>query len=129
MASSEMTITNGPPKTASVTRLSPVASGNERQDVSESGKVSPQKVESGVTRDSVVEAVSDISDYVQNISRELQFQIDDDVGSTIITVVDRETGDIIRQIPSEEVVQLARHIAENAADPSRGLLLDSKGQN
>ena len=129
MASSEIAITNGMPKAGNVTRLSSAESGKERQEMSGGGKVSPQKVGPEVTRETVMEAVSDISDYVQNISRELQFQIDDDIGSTIITVLDRTTGDIIRQIPSEEVVQLARYIAENGSDSSKGLLLDSKGQN
>ena len=129
MTGSELTIANGVSSPASVARLVPVAGGNGRQDVSESGKVSPQPAEPVVTREAVEAAVSDISDYVQNISRELQFQIDDAVGSTIITVTDRETGDIIRQIPQEEVVRLARFIAENAPDPVTGLLVNVEGAN
>lgn len=127
MNSSELTIANGVSNLASVARPAPVTSGNERQDVSASGKVSPQQAEPAVTREAVAAAVSDISDYVQNISRELQFQIDDNVGSTVITVTDRETGDIIRQIPQEEVVRLARYIAENAPDPVTGLLVNVEG--
>lgn len=127
MASSDLTIVNGPPQTGNVARTPAPANTSGRQDLSESGKVSPQPVEPEVTRDDIVEAVSDISDFVQTISRELQFQVDDDIGSTIITVRDRDTGDIIRQIPSEEAVQLARYIAENGPDPALGLLINSKG--
>jgi flagellar protein FlaG len=128
MTGSEIAIAKGVANLASVTRLSPATSETpERQHVSEGGKVSPQTGEQKVSRESVKEAVSDISDYVQNISRELQFQIDEAIDRTIITVVDKETGDTIRQIPSEEVIQLARHIAENGPDPVKGLLINSEG--
>ncbi|MEH6616214.1 MAG: flagellar protein FlaG [Porticoccus sp.] len=98
-----------------------------RQDMPESGKVSPQQPVSEVTRDEVVEAVSDISNYIQNVSRELQFQVDDQAGSTIITVTDSGTDEVIRQIPSEEIVAMARYIAENTPDPVKGLLMNSEG--
>jgi len=100
---------------------------NTRQDVAESGKVSPQSEAPEATRAEVVEAVSDISDYIQTISRELQFQVDDQLGSTIITVTDKETDEVVRQIPSEEIVAMARYIAENAPDPVKGLLMNGEG--
>lgn len=99
----------------------------ERQEVSESGKVSPQEVTQKVDAEDVVQAVIDITEYVQNVSRDLQFQIDKQTGDTIVTVIDTETKEIIRQIPSEEIVAMARHIAENAPDPVKGLLMNGEG--
>ncbi len=52
-------------------------------------------------------AVKDISEKVQNYQRSLQFHVDEDSGRTIITVIDKETEEIIRQIPPEEVLTLA----------------------
>ena len=98
-----------------------------RQEVSNSGKVSPQETQPKVDAEKVEKAVSDISDYVQNFSRDLQFQVDKQTGTTIVTVLDHETKAVIRQIPSEEVVAMARHIAENAPDPVKGLLMNSEG--
>ena len=98
-----------------------------RQDVSDSGKVSPQASAPKLDAEDVAKAVSDISDYVQNISRDLQFQVDNHTGGTIVTVLDHETKEIIRQIPSEEVVAMARYIAENAPDPVKGLLMNGEG--
>jgi flagellar protein FlaG len=95
--------------------------------VSNSGKVSPQETQPKVDAEKVEKAVSDISDYVQNFSRDLQFQVDKQTGTTIVTVLDHETKAVIRQIPSEEVVAMARHIAENAPDPVKGLLMNSEG--
>jgi len=100
---------------------------NQRQEVSQSGKVSPQQAEPKIDAEDVAKAVSEISDYVQNISRDLQFQVDKQTGSTIVTVLDTETKEVIRQIPSEEVVAMARFIAENAPDPVKGLLMNGEG--
>ena len=99
----------------------------ERQELVEGGNVSPQSSTPEVDREELERAVSDISDYIQNISRELQFQLDDQIGGTIVTVLDPETDEIIRQIPSEETVEMARYIAENSPDVIKGLLVNSEG--
>lgn len=57
-------------------------------------------------------AVANIRDYVSDVRRELQFSVDEDSGRTIITVIDSDTGEIIRQIPPEEVMQIARSVAD-----------------
>lgn len=98
-----------------------------RQEVPESGNVSPPQEELDVTREEVVDAVSNISDFIQNISRDLQFQVDDVTGATVVTVTDSETDEVIRQIPSEEVVAISRYIAEYAPDPVKGLLMNGEG--
>jgi len=104
---------------------------DQRQEAAESGKVSPQaseqKVEPEIDSEDIVKAVSEISDYAQSISRDLHFQVDKQLGSTIVTVLDHETKEVIRQIPSEEVLAMARHIAENAPDPVKGLLMNGEG--
>ena len=56
------------------------------------------------------EAVSKVSDFVQNYQRNLQFSVDGDSGRTIIKVVDAETEEVIREIPPEHVIKLARRL-------------------
>jgi flagellar protein FlaG len=51
----------------------------------------------------------------------LQFSIDDDTGKTIVRVSDAETGEMIRQIPSKELLEIARSL-----DKLQGLLLKQK---
>jgi flagellar protein FlaG len=41
------------------------------------------------------------------VSRELEFHVDDASGRMVCSVRDAETGDLIRQIPNEEVLRLA----------------------
>jgi flagellar protein FlaG len=64
----------------------------------------------------------------------LAISIDDELGSTIIKVTDRETDEVIRQIPPERIVNLARFMRESSseggfelAETMKGLLLESKG--
>lgn len=51
-------------------------------------------------------------------SNNLQFSIDNDTGRTLVRVVDQSTGQTIRQIPSEEVLAMAK-----AVDQMKGVLL------
>lgn len=48
-----------------------------------------------------------LESYIRSVSRSLQFKVDADSGRTIISVLDAETGDLIRQIPNEEVLRFA----------------------
>lgn len=50
--------------------------------------------------------------FARSIRRELEFRVDDASGRTIITVRNKDTGEIVRQIPSEEVIALARAFAD-----------------
>ena len=59
----------------------------------------------------VKEAVGNLNDFVQKLTRTLQFSVDEESGRTVIKVVDSETNQLIRQIPPEEVLVLARNLA------------------
>jgi hypothetical protein len=58
----------------------------------------------------VERAVTQIKAFLSNSQRQLNFQLDDTSGRTIIRVVNPETGETIRQIPSEEILRLAASI-------------------
>lgn len=81
---------------------------------------------------SVSQATREIADYMQSVSRALKISVDEDLGATVIRVLDPQTDKLIRQIPPEEALALARFIAEQRAAPERGaaipgILLDRKG--
>ncbi len=59
------------------------------------------------------EAVSRLNDYVQSTQRDLYFSYNEGVDKTIVTVVDRNTEKVIRQIPNEVAVQLAQQLNED----------------
>lgn len=81
----------------------------------------------------VAQATRDISEYMQSVNRSLQIAVDKTLGSTIITVLDSETDEVVRQIPQEEIVAVARfleqQLSSETASPSttvRGLLVDNE---
>lgn len=61
-------------------------------------------------------AVAEISDFVQAQNRQLAFSIDEKSQRQVVRVTDSESGDVIRQIPSEEVLALSERIKELQTD-------------
>lgn len=58
------------------------------------------------------DVVSDLNNLVRELHRELKFSVDQDSGDTVIKIVDRETDEVVRQIPSEEVMHLRKRLQE-----------------
>ena len=89
--------------------------------VNEQSQVESQKEQEQAR---VNQAVSDLNDFVQNIQRSVHFSVDEDSGQTVVRVIDRETDELIRQIPSEEILNIARSLEEQiAANKGEGLIL------
>jgi len=55
-------------------------------------------------------ALQSVSEHVQNTQRTLQFSVDKASGSTVVKVIDSETKEVIRQIPSEEMLVIANRL-------------------
>lgn len=64
------------------------------------------------------QAVQQINDFVQTVQRDLRFSVDEGTGRVVVTVRDSKTDEVIRQIPSEEMLALAENLEE-----ARGFLL------
>jgi len=113
------------------------AAAAARQEIAAGGSAAParQAPDAAAQRQSAQElaqATSDISDYIQTVSRSLQISVDSDLGTTVIKVMDTETEELVRQIPAEEVLRIARLLSEQQSaaqnDASlRGVLLDQEG--
>jgi len=61
-------------------------------------------------------AVQEVESFLKGQNRNLTFSIDDETKRSIVTVKDSQSGDVIRQIPSEEVLKLAERIQELQQD-------------
>ncbi len=59
-------------------------------------------------------ALSKMTAHVQNLQRALQFSVDEESGETVVKVVDSETKEVIRQIPSEELLAIANRLRSTA---------------
>jgi flagellar protein FlaG len=71
-----------------------------------------------VSAEDLAEATENISDYIQTVSRSLSISIDDTLDTPVITVKNAETEEVIRQIPSEEVLEISRFISGQVRDSS-----------
>ena len=58
----------------------------------------------------IEDSVDRLQSAVQSIQRDLKFSVDDVSGDTVITVLDSETEEVVRQIPSEEAIALAKNL-------------------
>lgn len=65
-----------------------------------------------ISREQVETAVSTIQEFVQSARRNINFSLEDGSGRVVVKVTDATSGDIIRQIPSEEALQLAESLEE-----------------
>lgn len=64
-------------------------------------------------REQLDDAVSQLNDFVQTVQRDLQFEVDNDSGQTIVRVVDQSTQEVIRQIPDEVALRLAEKLQQD----------------
>lgn len=63
------------------------------------------------SREQIQRAVEEMRKSLsETSSSNLKFSIDDETGQTIVRVTDIKTGELIRQIPSEELVELAKSL-------------------
>lgn len=56
-------------------------------------------------------AVAKLEEHVQTIQRDLSFRIDGGSGDVVVTVLDAKTEEVIRQIPSEEAIELSSELS------------------
>ena len=107
----------------------------QRQDVSFDGKLSPadtaQKVSKVVEPEKIEAAVAKVAAYVESLSRSLAISVDERSGDFVVQVQDANTDEIIRQLPSEEVLAISAAISEQVdslrlmgEEGARGLLLE-----
>ncbi len=67
------------------------------------------------------EKVAKLNDHMQSLHRQLHFQVDDKSGDTVVQVIDSETDKVVRQIPSQEVLDV-----RDAIERYKGILLKEK---
>ncbi|QEY59172.1 flagellar protein FlaG [Pseudomonas sp. C27(2019)] len=76
------------------------------------GTVELNSAAAALERDTLQEAVANMQDFTQNIQRSLSFSINESTGRTVVEVTDKATGDVIRQLPTEEALRLAESLEE-----------------
>ncbi|MBT3203616.1 MAG: flagellar protein FlaG [Gammaproteobacteria bacterium] len=78
-------------------------------------------VEESVDSQEMESTANRLNEIAQDIRRDLEFKVDDNSGDMVITVLDRETNEVIRQIPQEHVLALRENM-----ESLKGILFSAK---
>ncbi|MFT5082226.1 MAG: flagellar protein FlaG [Lentisphaeria bacterium] len=104
---------NASSKGAAITESS--ESGKELPQAGEATKVQAIENQSKAEKadDKKLEgAVASANHYAQSISRDIQFSVDEELKQTVVKVLDGGSGEVIRQIPEDVFLELARNLKQ-----------------
>ena len=73
------------------------------------------------TKEQVEQAAARIKKVLRGTTSRLEIEIDPDLHKAVIKILNGESGEIIRQIPAQELLDLAKHL-----DESKGLLVHKR---
>jgi flagellar protein FlaG len=90
---------------------------NEKAGQAAEAPQSPLRVQQP-DRNTVEAAARSVREFVQPINSNLEFSVNDDTGQLVVRIIDRSTKEVIRQMPSEEMLALAK-----ALDSIKGLFV------
>ena len=129
-----------------VTTLSNLTAGNDKQvgpvvhslteravdDVNQVDKQNQQRLQQNqyekknqdvttqpLEREQLEQMAQQLQDFMGEMNRSLQFKVDEESGRDVIKVLDKDSGEVIKQYPSEEVLSLVSKLSESA-----GILID-----
>lgn len=74
-----------------------------------------------ISMDEVQQAVNELNSKIERQAVQVNFDVDDETGRIVVKVKDVETGDVLRQIPSEEMLEFARNASRGV-----GVTLDQQ---
>ncbi len=70
--------------------------------------------------DGVKQAATEINQALKSLNDHLQFSVDNSTNSTVVKLIDGNTGEVVRQIPPEEILRLRAYFKEH-----QGLLVNT----
>lgn len=113
-------VTQGPPQV----ERNPVTAANAAPATLKS-TAAPIEIASAVSeaaevpsQEQLKTAVQDLNNTMKAMSQTLEFSVDEESNRTIVKVVDQQTNEVIRQMPSKEALEIAK-----ALDRMQGVLI------
>jgi len=110
---------------SSVSKVTNAGQVQNRQNIAvDAGKSLPPESEAReVNPEELEQAVTQLNDRMQQVQRDLMFSVDDSSGQTVVRVVNTETEEVVRQMPTEEALRISQNIKEQVGDVS-GLIFE-----
>ena len=92
-------------------------------------RVEPAVGPANIDPDQMQQLTEAVKTNALTLARDINFEVNDTTGRTIVRVLDSESGELIRQVPPEAVVEaafaLAELIGEKRAEQPNGLLVQT----
>lgn len=93
---------------SATTQVTVPATAAPRASVPAEAKAEPTPSQPQLPPPDIKQVAQRIETYLKSVNRALEFRVDDASGRTVVTVRDAENGELIRQIPNEEVLRFAQ---------------------
>ena len=109
-----------PPEKADAPKISDQSVTEEISDKSARASDAVRSTAETISPEKLGQLIRELEEQLPTTSSKgLRFQMDETLNRPIVSVVDKESGQVLRQLPTEEVVRAARNI-----DYMRGILFD-----
>lgn len=103
-------------------RQQPSASALDTVTIASTPDINPRPQAAAPDQKQQVEAaIEAVKEFIQPMASNLAFEMDEDTGRTVVKITEASSGELIRQIPSEEMLEIAK-----ALDRLQGLLVKQK---
>lgn len=102
------------------------ASGNTLQYSGSKLQQNEQAKES-TSNPNLIETTESLNQFMASTGRSLNFSVESDLNQTVIKVVNTETDEVVRQIPSEEAIALAKSLQSSLSEDmsaEQGLIIE-----
>lgn len=103
-----------------------IQDGEREAQEARAAEVTRAKQDAQAERSEVERAMQEIKKAVDPVARNLLFSIDEDTGRTLVKIVDASTKEVIRQIPSEELLAIAKALDKQAGEITSGVFVQQK---
>jgi flagellar protein FlaG len=95
-----------------VNKMNDVADIIENEKVAQANNESTSIDQIALTSKQLEQVAQQLQDFVGEMNRGLEFSVDKDSGRDVIKVIDKASGDLVKQYPSEEVLGLVSKLSD-----------------
>jgi len=87
---------------------------NQTAGVEETNRAKEQESGKPISNEELELVVTEMNTVAQDLQRDLIFSVDEKSGGTFVKVIDKETDEIVREIPSKEIREIKSRLEEVA---------------
>jgi len=67
------------------------------------------------TQETIQKTAQQLESFVQSMGRDLSFSVDSNTGYHVVRVTNPQTGEVVRQLPSKELLEIAESLGHSAS--------------